>query len=166
MKNKINDIELTALWSTTVAEPLSSTTGPSAAANTVTDHEDSAGGETDDTEDAEDPNSSLPPRLRFIKPSDVSDKFLDVSATSICQVGTQGNGKKVTVIDYLSHLVKLQRLMLRSNLIRHIGGLEKCTTLVILELYENKIKSLTGLEKLVNLKVLDLSYNRIRFLNG
>ena len=56
----------------------------SAACTAVADHEDSAGEETDDNEDAEDPNSSLPPRLRFIKLLDVSDKFLDVSATFIC----------------------------------------------------------------------------------
>ena len=91
MEDEINDVKLTTLGTTTVAETLSSTTGPPAASDAVSDHEDYDGDKKDDNEDAEDPTSSLLPRLRFIKPSDVSDTFLDVSTTSICQIGTQEN---------------------------------------------------------------------------
>lgn len=109
-------------------------------------------------ETQEEIEARLRPVDRFIIPSMVYEFKPDENLVYI--VGTQG--KKVTKIAGLDHMVVLEELVLRSCLISSMEGVENLTTLTKLELYDNVIEEISCLKKLSNLTILDLSFNAIR----
>jgi len=107
----------------------------------------------------------LPPPLeRLIGPLDVAvDPPPLPEDESIFMVGTQG--AKVTIICGLEPWAgHLKCLVLRSNLISSLAGVEQLVKLEKLELYDNCVEDLKvdHLQKLHSLVVLDLSFNSIR----
>ena len=98
------------------------------------------------------------PSQRIVKPLDVA--MVDENDDTVYVIGTRG--EKVTVIDGLETIKKLETLILRSCLISKMTGIENLVSLSKLELYDNQIESITSLNRLSNLKILDLSYNSIR----
>ncbi|RLN60537.1 hypothetical protein BBP00_00005928 [Phytophthora kernoviae] len=87
---------------------------------------------------------------------------LNIDDEEVYYVGTAG--VKVTDLDGLENLPRLQRLHVRSNLLQSMASVASLINLEHLELYDNQIQALEGVEKLVNLKVLDLSFNEIRVI--
>ena len=116
-------------------------------------------------------SNSKPIALRF--PADVVADIQQMTVedpTELCIVGTAG--QKITHIgtDFSSTVAppQLQKLILRSHIIRTIEGLDCFTALELLELYDNQVEALEGLDAGtgglpgITLKVLDMSYNVIR----
>jgi protein phosphatase 1 regulatory subunit 7 len=109
-------------------------------------------------ETQEDIEARLRPVDRFIIPSMVYDFTPDEKMVYI--VGTQG--RKVTKIAGLDHMIVLEELVLRSCLVSSMEGVENLTTLTKLELYDNVIEEICCVDRLSNLTILDLSFNAIR----
>lgn len=106
---------------------------------------------------------------RIITPADVTtEPFIAGSQESIFVIGTQG--AKVTVIrDLEPFAATLKTLVLRSNLISSISGIESLTNLEKLELYDNCIEALPVSSLILagqNLQILDLSFNSIRSMEA
>lgn len=105
----------------------------------------------------------VPPASRIITPQDVSDVAFSPGEETIFVIGTQG--MKVTVIAGLEAFAgSLEVLVLRSNLIASLDGVEPLTCLKKLELYDNQVENFEArhLQGLTQLTVLDLSFNAIR----
>lgn len=62
-------------------------------------------------------------------------------------------------------MTNLKELVLRSNLLGSMEGVETLTLLEKLELYDNHIPKLLGLENMSKLLILDMSFNNIRDLS-
>jgi Leucine-rich repeat (LRR) protein len=95
-------------------------------------------------------------------PEDVDD--ISPEELDICIVGTAG--QKITVMSddfYKQCNPDLEKLVLRSHLIKYIKGIQGFANLELLELYDNQLQELNCLEVPgPNLRVLDMSYNAIR----
>ena len=68
---------------------------------------------------------------------------------------------KIKRLDGLDHMVNLENLMLVNNKIEKIEGLENLENLLGLNLTNNRISKLEGLDSLVNLKMLLAANNQI-----
>jgi protein phosphatase 1 regulatory subunit 7 len=110
---------------------------------------------------------NIPPTAQLRYPGDVME--LDVNDTEIIIVGTAG--QKITKIgeDFSASMnPNLSQLVLRSQLIRVMEGLEHFVQLDLLELYDNQVEELACLGDGEDgapgktLRVLDMSYNVIR----
>lgn len=88
---------------------------------------------------------------------------IDNSDEALRIVGTRG--MKVTKIGGLEEMTNLKELVLRSNLLGSMEGVETLTLLEKLELYDNHVPKLLGLENMSNLLILDMSFNNIRDLS-
>ena len=125
--------------------------------NTTTNN-DTAGLPLDWTQLGVPADEAMP--LRY--PHDVTE--IDNDETDIYVVGTAG--QKITVIgnDFSTKCnPKLEQLILRSHLIRKMEGLERFTSLKLLEFYDNQIEALASLEGPgPTLTTLDMSYNVIK----
>jgi protein phosphatase 1 regulatory subunit 7 len=101
------------------------------------------------------------PAERIVTPLDVLDCAPTLGETMIYIVGTRGT--KVTRIAGLEYLSDcLEELVLRSNLIATMEGVQSLSRLTKLELYDNQLEDITHLESLSRLVILDMSYNSIR----
>ncbi len=75
--------------------------------------------------------------------------------------------KKLTKIpSAVKKSVNLKILLLGSNQLTSVAGLEKLTNLIELDLFGNQLTSVAGLEKLTNLTRLDLRYNQLASVAG
>ena len=101
-----------------------------------------------------------PPPKRY--PHDVGE--IDEEDEEIVIVGTAG--QKITLIgeDFSEKCnPRLSQLVLRSHMIKKMEGLDKFTSLELLELYDNMVEGLSSLEGPgQTLRTLDMSYNAIR----
>lgn len=101
-----------------------------------------------------------PPPKRY--PHDVSE--IEKGDEEIVIVGTAG--QKITLIgeDFSEKCnPQLSQLVLRSHMIKKMEGLDKFTSLEVLELYDNMVDGLACLEGPgPALRTLDMSYNVIR----
>ena len=101
------------------------------------------------------------PAERIVTPLDVLDSAPSKGEVSIYIVGTRGT--KVTLIAGLEYLSdSLEELVLRSNLIATMEGVQALEKLTKLELYDNQLEEITHLDSLSRLVILDMSYNSIR----
>jgi protein phosphatase 1 regulatory subunit 7 len=101
------------------------------------------------------------PADRIVYPLDVLNPSPPDDEDLIYIVGTRG--EKVTRIAGLEPYSKtLEELVLRSNLISHMNGVETLTKLTKLELYDNQVEAISHIENLTKLTILDLSFNCIR----
>ena len=101
------------------------------------------------------------PADRLVTPLDVLETLPSVGEEVIYIVGTRG--QKVTRIAGLEPWADtLEELVLRSNLVGSMEGIESLTKLTKLELYDNQVEDVSHLDALVKLTVLDLSFNAIR----
>jgi protein phosphatase 1 regulatory subunit 7 len=98
-----------------------------------------------------------------VTPADVVPLPADLE--ELVHVGTQG--RKVTLLDGVSHLTRLRVLCLRSNLLRSMAGLSVVAGgLRELELYDNQLRELEELGGATELLELDVSYNKLEGLGG
>jgi protein phosphatase 1 regulatory subunit 7 len=98
-----------------------------------------------------------------VTPADVMPLPADLE--ELVHVGTQG--RKVTLLDGVSHLTRLRVLCLRSNLLRSMAGLAAVAGgLAELELYDNQLRGLEELAGARELVELDVSYNKLESLGG
>jgi len=139
----------------------------------VVDH---AGGEQHDFEKVEDTGGAgdaeeeegvgegeeyVAPADRIVVPLDVLSPIPEAGEECVYIVGTRG--VKVTRIAGLEYLAdSLEELVLRSNLIAAMEGVQTLEKLTKLELYDNQIEVISHIEALSRLTILDLSYNAIR----
>jgi len=120
--------------------------------------EDEAG---DAGEQKEEEEEYVAPADRIVVPLDVISPEPEVGEELIYIVGTRG--VKVTRIAGLEYLAdSLEELVLRSNLIAAMDGVQSLQKLTKLELYDNQIEVISHIESLTSLSILDLSYNAIR----
>jgi protein phosphatase 1 regulatory subunit 7 len=121
------------------------------------------GGAPASTHPSEPPEPPDDPAHRVVTPGDVLP--LPAALEELVHVGTQG--RKVTLIDGVSHLTRLRVLCLRSNLLRSMAGLAAVAGgLRELELYDNQLRELEELTGAGELLELDVSYNMLEGLGG
>ena len=122
-----------------------------------------------DSQDGGSATTTLAPMQRIITPLEVAAMEggigeIPPGEESIFVIGTQG--AKVTVIRGLEPWsATLKSLVLRSNLISSLSGVETLTNLEKLELYDNCVEELQSIELEplgAKLLILDLSFNSIR----
>ena len=101
------------------------------------------------------------PADRIVEPLDVISPTPEIGEECVCVIGTRGvKVTRIAGLEYLSN--SLQELVLRSNLIASMEGVQSLRILTKLELYDNQIENVSHVEDLKQLKILDLSYNSIR----
>jgi protein phosphatase 1 regulatory subunit 7 len=118
--------------------------------------------ENDDNENENNNESEYKgPADRIVLPLDVLNEIPPADEDMIYIIGTRG--EKVTKIANLEQYKNtLKDLILRSNLISSMEGIDELTKLTKLELYDNQLEEISHINQLTLLTILDLSFNSIR----